>query len=631
MSATLRWKPTIVNHRFANLLSFIGGFVYLIQSWMYAKMQTSLLDEGAYLYKGYLFAIGKYWPYQDYGPWTNHMPLSFLIPGYTQAFFGPGLRTGRYLAVFLGLLTIIGLWVITRRLGGSWWAALAVWAVALNPAVIKLYSLANTQSLVACMLVWVLVLTLGGDRPLWQVLLGSGLAGVMLVTRVNLFPVLILLLLYIYWEYGWRVGIYSTVSGVIPVVIVHAIYWPGIIKVWAHWIPKPLTPFLDPWRYPDGALPSWNPSPSLSTRLLSFFQGFRFHFVALIGAISVLLLWPGRRRWRSESHFRMVVFIASLFGLLVLLHLWASLGKDYCVFCYPVYLSFFINLGLILIVVSFVAWERDLPLWRQAAIGGLIIILAAGIGYGASPEIGDDLMPLLSIKVPWIRSFQVLPGSVELGALIQNYFSLTAEHYEQMMRAILPSVIGMLIGLGIILGSILIYRRRSRWEGLSKVPLGLIALVLFLVIGYIFTPTVVLGGGYTTYDCGGDVIGGYEAAGNHLSAKIPEGSQVYWKGGNSVVPMLYLANVEIFPAQINGDYAFRLGGAPEALESYGFWSEGLAFEWAEEADIILIEERFYRGWLKELVESDNYDELEPTAPTMKCLRNSAIHIFQKKQ
>lgn len=101
MSATLRWKTSIGKPWYANLLSLLGGLVYLIQSWMYAKMQTSLLDEGAYLYKGYLFAIGKYWPYQEYGPWTNHMPLSFLIPGYVQTVFGPGLRTGRYLAVFL--------------------------------------------------------------------------------------------------------------------------------------------------------------------------------------------------------------------------------------------------------------------------------------------------------------------------------------------------------------------------------------------------------------------------------------------------------------------------------------------------------------------------------------------------
>jgi hypothetical protein len=629
MRATMRWKTSIVNPRFANLLSLLGVFVYLIQSRLYAKMQTSLLDEGAYLYKGYLFAIGKYWPYQEYGPWTNHMPLSFLIPGYTQTVFGAGLRTGRYLAVFLGVLTIIGLWVITRRLGGPWWAALAVWAMALNPAVIKLYSLANSQSLVACMLVWVLVLTVGGDRPLWQILLGSGLAGIMMVTRVNMFPVLILLLLYIYWEYGWRVGFYSTVSGVIPIVIVHAIYWPGIIKVWAHWIPKPFTPFLDQWRYPDGAIPSWNPSPRFSTRLLSFFQSFRYHFVALIGAIGVLLLWPGRHRWKSDSQLRTVIFIASLFGLLVLLHLWASLGKDYCVFCYPVYISFFITLGLILIVVSFISWERDLSLWRQVAIGGLIIVLAAGIGYSASPDIGDGLMPLLSIKVPRMRSLQVVPGSVELGGLIQNYFGLTAERYEQMMRAIIPSVVGMLVGVAVILGSVLIYRRRSRWEGLSNLPFGLIALVLFLVIGYIFTPTIILGGGYNTYDCGGDVISGYEAAGEHLRAIIPEGSLVYWEGGNSVVPMLYLPNVEIFPAQINGDYSFRLGGTPEALERFGFWSEDLAFEWAEEADYILIEERFYRGWLKELVESGIYDELEPTAPILRCRRNSAIHIFQK--
>jgi hypothetical protein len=631
MSAALRWKKTFANPRIANLFSVLGGIVYLIQSWMYATTQASLLDEGAYLYKGYLFAIGRYWPYQDYGPWTNHMPLSFLIPGYAQAVFGPGLRTGRYLAVFLGLLTILGLWVITRRLGGSWWAALAVWAMALNPAIIKLFSLANTQSLIACLLVWVLVLTLGGDQPTWQVLLGSGLAGIMLVTRVNLFPVLVLLLLYIYWEYGWRVGLYSTFCGAIPVVIVHAIYWPGIIKIWAHWIPKSLTPFLDRWRYPDGALPSWNPMPTLATRLLSFFQGFRFHFVALIGALSVLILWPGKRRWKSKSHFRSVIFLASLFGQLVILHMWASLGKNYCVFCYPVYLSFFVSLGLILVVVSFTAWERDLSVWRQVAIGVLILILTAGIGYSASPEIGDNLMPLLSIKVPRIRSLQLLPGSVELGGLIQNYFSLTAENYEQLMRAILPSIIGLLIGLGIILSSFLIYQWRARWDGLSKVPLGLIALVLFLVIGYIFSPTIVFGGGYNTYDCGGDVIGGYEAAGKHLNTIIPEGSLVYWKGGNSIVPMLYLTDVEIYPAQINGDYSFRLGGAPEELERFGFWSEELALKWAEEADFILIEERFYRGWLKELVESDNYDELDPTAPTVECRRNSAIHIFQKKQ
>jgi hypothetical protein len=133
-------------------------------------------------------ATGQYWPFQDYGPWTNHMPLAFLIPGYAQVLFGPGLRTGRYLAVFLAALMLLGLWITVRRMGGRWWAAGALVAVALNPAGIKIYSLAISEVLIACMLVWVLALILGEDRPTWQVILGSFLAGLVGLSRLNLVP-----------------------------------------------------------------------------------------------------------------------------------------------------------------------------------------------------------------------------------------------------------------------------------------------------------------------------------------------------------------------------------------------------------------------------------------------------------
>ncbi len=134
-------------------LSLIGFLFYLVESYEYAHTQSSLLDEGAYLFKGYLFVTGQYVPYQDYGPWTNHMPLAFLIPGVVQGVFSPGLLTGRMLAVLWGAMTLIGLWILVRRLGGKGWATLSVWSVALNPTLVKLYSLANSQSLVACMLV----------------------------------------------------------------------------------------------------------------------------------------------------------------------------------------------------------------------------------------------------------------------------------------------------------------------------------------------------------------------------------------------------------------------------------------------------------------------------------------------
>jgi hypothetical protein len=169
--------PQVAAPWLAGSLALAGGVLFLVQSWIYAHTQASLLDEGAYLLKGYLFASGQYWPYQDYGPWTNHMPLAFLIPGYVQELFGPGLRTGRYLAIVLSLLILIGIWIVVQRLGGKWWAALAVWALALNPAVIKLYSLANSQSLLACMFVWTMVLVLGEARPTWQLLGGLSWQG----------------------------------------------------------------------------------------------------------------------------------------------------------------------------------------------------------------------------------------------------------------------------------------------------------------------------------------------------------------------------------------------------------------------------------------------------------------------
>ena len=90
----------------AEAIAVLAGFAYLVQAVIYAHSQESILDEGAYLYKGYLFATGRYTPYQDYGPWSNHMPLSFLIPGAVQVLIEPGLRTARYFAIFLGLLML---------------------------------------------------------------------------------------------------------------------------------------------------------------------------------------------------------------------------------------------------------------------------------------------------------------------------------------------------------------------------------------------------------------------------------------------------------------------------------------------------------------------------------------------
>ena len=633
----------------SKLAAFFGGIVYLAQSWYYTHWLDSVLDEGAYLLKGFLFVQGVYTPFQDYGPLTNHMPLSFLIHGVVQALFGPGLRPARYFVILIGLLILAGLWVLIRRFRGDWWAAAAVWVIAINPAMIKMYSVATSQVLIACMLVWVLVLVLGEDRKLWQLIVGTVLAGVIIMTRINLAPVLPFVLLYIFWQHGKRAAVWATVAGVSVVTVGHAFFWPGILKIWTYWLPESLTPFLDPWREPD-AVRYWDPHLDFYSRALSFFHGFRFHFVALMSAALTWLFWPKRSAWRNQDDFRIVVILSGLLLVLGGMHAYASLGLNYCVFCFPIYLSFFDILGVIIFLIALPHLTHRISLARQGAIGLLILVMLTGIGFSAFSNFKAASEEFLEQPVPRMRSLQILPGTIELGALIENRFGATT----QTQIRYVPAVAGFVIGLIILILAVAVISPILRHRISTPPSPGAVALFLTILLGFVFSPTIVLGNGFQTYDCGQaenelvdpnaverladtatenssqDVIQSYEAVGRYLAEIIPPGSKVYWRGVLSAVPLLYLENPQLYPSQINLDYTIYLTGNDEDLERYGFWSDSLGKRWLQEADYILVAERYFKDWLEvTLLDESKYRELPPSSSVAPCNARSFLHIFER--
>ncbi|MBW8011848.1 MAG: hypothetical protein FVQ83_11520 [Chloroflexi bacterium] len=622
----------------AEIIAILGGLLYFVQLIFHAFTQSSVLDEGLYQYKGYLFATGKYVPYQEYGPWTNHMPLSFLSYGYIQRFLEPGIRTGRYFAIFLAVLGIIAIWILVRRLGGNWAGAAAVWIMAMNPAMIKMYSLGVSQVLVFGMLAWILVLTIGENLPRWQIILGVFLSSLLAMTRLNLVPVLPLLLVYIFWQHGRRLGIWAVITGLLVVSVGHFVIWPGVFKLWANWLPQIIIPFLEARLTSNaattkdiistmGGFGDFNAySIELLGPLTALFQGMRFHFVALTGTLSALMLLPLKRKWENETVFRATVFLLGLFAVLFGVHMWAISQNDSLLFAFPLYLSFFSLLGVVLVTITFPYWQgRDWFGW-QILIPFIILAISAGISFGAAEEIGEQL---LKINIPrtnnFFRTWNFLPGYIPLDEFLENNYGLDYGSSKKIVSA------GVGFGIGILMLMVTYGTRKLLVKNKKPVTysFGHMALIVFLGFGWLLSPTEVLGGSYDQYDCGGNVIASYETAGAQLADLIPSGSSVYWAGGDSPIILLSLPNIEIFPAQLNGRFSFRNGGDPDALERVGYWNQELANEWAQEADFILVEDSNYTGWLKDWVNSGSYYELEKIPQILSCRDNSGLRIFGK--
>ena len=605
----------------AELLALLGAGAYALHSWIHAHGQASVIDEGLYLYKGFMYSSGIYRPFQDFGPWTNHMPLSFLIPGWVQSAFGPGIRTGRYFAIVLGLLMLLGLWIVARRIGGKWLAAAAVWIIALSPGLVKMYSQAISQVLIAAMLMWVLVFVLGTQRKTWQLAAGAGLAGIIALTRINLIVVLPLLVLFIGWTYDWRRASLVAVVGVGVVAAGHAVFWPGILKLWAYWLPARVTPFLNTWREAPGAIRFWNPIIGLEGRIVSLTIGLQRHMIPLMGLLATWLAWP--RRGANTPHRRTAIFLIALLLVLLLFHGAASLGLNYCVWCFQMYLAFFTPLGVVLLVL--VLAHRLPPLSSGGKVKVLLVLLAVSV-FLALPRYENLATATLSTQVPRIKELQILPGSVDVSVLLANKFGTSHSQLALALNIVLLAWVIVTLSILIALVAFLLLRR-----GRAKLPSWPIPSLAVLVSIWMLWLTAAFGNSFNYFDCGGDVISSYEQVGSHLANTIPARSSIYWAGGLTVVPLLYLPAAEVFPAQLNQDYSLRIGGDSTDLARFGFWNRELASRWLADADYVLVEQSMYSGWLADLIAASQLEELESTPPTVPCRTDAVIRIFRSQQ
>jgi 4-amino-4-deoxy-L-arabinose transferase-like glycosyltransferase len=607
----------------AEILAILAVGWFLFQALNNVQHLKTVEDEGQYLVKGYAFATGECRPFQDDGFWNNQMPLAFLVPGMAQRIFGRGLDAGRYFSAGLGLGVLLGMWILGKRLRGRWGGAFAVAALALNPITAQYFAAAVSQPLVALLLTWMLVLGLGEDRKPWQTSGAAVLGGLLLMTRINLAPLLALYIVLVFWQHGKKAGWYALSVGAGTVLLGHALFWPGILRIWAYWLPG--ASLLVPERFLAPAnIPLWNPEVPALSRLLSLASVLRYHFLALAGFLASLALWPKRMDWKSRDEFKMAVFLAASFGLLFAMHAWATLGKNYCVFCLAPYTAFFSSLAILLVLLTFPYWgQQQLSHWRTLAIAAAILVLAAGIGFATFEESGNDL---IALKVP------VLDPQAE-GWLTKRRVRAIINDYRfvdpAILRRALPTTAGALVGLGVLLAAAIV---KGTGAGRKK-AFGSTALLAFLVTGSLLMPTWLMGQGGGEATCEEDVPGNYARMGEELSAVIPPGASVYLKS-KSALPLVYLEGVRYFPPQVNGIYTYYLDGKTEELQRYGFWNRELDERWMRQADFVVIDERIFSQVSAEprfhaRPDPALYEEILRTRPQEACDPASVVGVYRR--
>ena len=598
------------------IIALVGLILYTVQAVIFSRIRMPNLDEGSYLLKGLLFAKGVYVPFQPYGFWVNKMYLSFLIWGWIQELFGAGLQAPRLFAVLFSVLSVVGTWIVARRLSNRWLAALAVWVLAFTPSLISTYSIANSQVLIIFMLVWILVFTLGADRPLWQLILGAMLTGVMVLTRENMVFVLPLLIVYIFWEHGKRKGLFALAAMSIVLIIGHLIYWPDIMQLWIKWLPFKSLLGVQQGNVSTGT--SAQHVGLLATRLDSLALAIRENFVPFAGSLLVLLLWPRKKDWPSTSHFRAAVFLAVSFVILLVSHAWASLGDNACIYCFTNYFAFWGVEGLLLVVVTLGALNKTPSLFSKIAIIGGLVMVCSAIFYSWSEQIGGWL---LNLPVPRVQNGHLLAGLTTLWHVLNNKYNIAYADARQYV----PPVIGLLVGLTVVLVLYLAFHRYSARK--NGVSFSYFAAVAFLGIGLLLSPLM----SWPISDplCGNDVVSSFQQIGAQVAEVIPAGAKVYLGGTITAIPMLYVNDYVLFPPQLNGSYSHSSSADTDKLLEGGFWNDAIDQTWRQSADVFILSGNRVNS-LEGFFSPEEYDLLQFPPDVFSCPVPDYVDVYYKK-
>ena len=204
------------------MVAILLAIFLLVQVTVSIFFLNTWFDEADYGYKAWLVGKGLAEPFMDFR--LKHGPVAFYSQLLLQDIVGPSLIASRVFSVFFLLVSLVLIFLLIKRLSNKWFGLVAAALVICNPFLVTLYSSAVPYSLTmffSILTIWFIATDSGDDKNIRRAIILSGvMAGMAFLVRYNMFPLMVILWLFVFWKWrSWKYFIYAVSSSIATVVI----------------------------------------------------------------------------------------------------------------------------------------------------------------------------------------------------------------------------------------------------------------------------------------------------------------------------------------------------------------------------------------------------------------------------
>lgn len=411
-----------------NLLLLISLVFYILNGFFYIFYANTTFDEGNYLYKSYLYATGAEIPYSSGATWSEYMPGSYYLFGFSQVFFGKNFYAARLVSFIFGFLAVILSFRMTKKIAGFIEAVIVVSLLVINSTLVQSFSLVAPYSFTSFFLLFALYLLTVNINVKLRIFLSIFFMFVCVFARSSMLPnyvVFILILMVIFRKLLIPV-IFSSV--VVPIVVL-APFLPGVLKIFINFpIINGLALYLG---YPDFYYSKFSGEINISKVVISFLEFFKYYqvwFIPLLSIITVIFLSKINLKKYYRNLFLKNNYVFLIIIILFIFNIFAHFAGAYghCPRCVIPYFNYFSILGAIVIAVMFglfIKVSKEGYFSDFVFVISLIIVLFVG----AATLSNIFLRPFEKTSLKNIERTSIeINKNTKSGEMI---FSLTSPHY----------------------------------------------------------------------------------------------------------------------------------------------------------------------------------------------------------